>query len=144
MLVFRAMADLKDLSNLTASLGDNPLVLSAVKEGEVSSDTSETSQRGSGEVIQSQEDAALNRKLREKKSIQELRKDWVFFILMDVIVFSAALIFILAVGSYSLFSFIKGDSSSSDEKKFAISVIALIVTTGLVSFVAGRSSASPR
>lgn len=143
-MVFRTMADLKDLSNLTASLGDNPLVLSAVKEGEVSSDTSETSQRSSGEVIQSQEDADLDRKLREKKSIQELRKDWVFFILMDVIVFSAALIFILAVGSYSLFSFIKGDSSSEDEKKFAISVIALIVTTGLVSFVAGRSSASPK
>ena len=138
------MADLKDLSNLTASLGDKPLVLSAVKEGEVSSDTSETSQRSLGEGKQSQEDAALDRKLREKKSIQELRKDWVFFILMDVIALSAALIFILAVGSYSLFSFIQGDSSSDDEKKFAISVIALIVTTGLVSFVAGRSSVSPK
>ncbi len=117
------MADLEDLSNLIANQGNNPLVMSSVN-------------------LQSQEDAELERKLRELKSTQDLRKDWFLFILRDVLVFSAALIFIFAVGGYSLFTLITG-SPSEDEKKFATSVLALIVT-GLVSFVTGRATATPK
>ncbi len=56
---------------------------------------------------QSQEDVVLERKLRELKSKQELRKDWILFILRDVVIFSAAFVFIFAVGGYSLFTLIK-------------------------------------
>nr|WP_201280427.1 CopG family transcriptional regulator [Hassalia byssoidea] len=56
---------------------------------------------------QSQEDVVLERKLRELKSKQELRKDWILFILRDVVIFSAASVFIFAVGGYSLFTLIK-------------------------------------
>jgi hypothetical protein len=79
------MTDLKDLSNLIAKQGKNPLILSSLN-------------------LQSQEDAALERKLRELKSKQELRKDWILFIVRDVVVFSAVVVFILGVSGYSLFT----------------------------------------
>lgn len=82
------MTDLKDLSNLIAKQGKNPLILSSLN-------------------LQSQEDAALERKLRELNSKQELRKDWILFIVRDIVVFSAAVFFILAVSGYSLFTLIK-------------------------------------
>jgi hypothetical protein len=79
------MTDLKDLSNLIAKQGKNPLILSSLN-------------------LQSQEDAALERKLRELKSKQELRKDWILFLVRDVVLFSAAVVFILGVSGYSLFT----------------------------------------
>ncbi|MBW4594333.1 MAG: hypothetical protein KME46_15805 [Brasilonema angustatum HA4187-MV1] len=82
------MADLKDLSNLIAKQGNNPLILSSLN-------------------VHSQEDAVLERKLRELKYKQELRKDWILFIVRDVVVFSAAFVFFLAVSGYSLFTLIK-------------------------------------
>ncbi|NEP45212.1 MAG: hypothetical protein F6K35_40730 [Okeania sp. SIO2H7] len=82
------MKDLKDLSNIIANKGDNLLSLSSVN-------------------LQQQEDVELDRQLREIKFKQELRKDWFLFILKDVIVFSSALLFILAVGGYSLFILIR-------------------------------------
>ena len=82
------MKDLKDLSNIIANKGDNLLSLSSVN-------------------LQQQEDVELDRQLREIKFKQELRKDWFLFILKDVIVFLSALLFILAVGGYSLFILIR-------------------------------------
>jgi len=115
------MAQLTDLSEIIANKGDNPLILSSVN-------------------LQSQEDADLERKLRELKSKQELRKDWILFILRDVVVFSAALGFIFAVAGYSFFTLLRV-RSSQDEKKFATSVLTLILT-GLVVFVTGTTATS--
>lgn len=81
------MTDLKDLSNLIAKQGKNPLILSSLN-------------------LQSQEEAALERKLRELKSKQELRKDWILFLVRDIVVFSAVVVFILGVSGYSLFTLI--------------------------------------
>ncbi|MBW4675791.1 MAG: hypothetical protein KME52_17735 [Desmonostoc geniculatum HA4340-LM1] len=79
------MTDIKDLSKIIATKGKKPLVLSI----------------GS---LQSQEDAELERKLRELKFKQELRKDWILFLVRDVVFFSAAILFIFAVSGYSLFT----------------------------------------
>ena len=83
------MTDITDLSKIIASKSDNPLVLSPVN-------------------LQSQEDLELERKLRELKFKQELRKDWILFIVRDVVIFPAAILFILAVSGYSLFIQIHG------------------------------------
>ena len=79
------MTDRTDLSKIIASKGDNPLIISTVN-------------------LQSQEDAELERKLREIKFKQELRKDWILFIVRDVVIFPAAILFIFAVSGYSLFT----------------------------------------
>ncbi|MHC5610419.1 MAG: hypothetical protein ACYTXA_05215 [Nostoc sp.] len=79
------MTDITDLSKRIASKGDNPLILSTVN-------------------LQSQEDAELERKLRELKFKQELRKDWILFIVRDIVIFPAAILFIFAVSAYSLFT----------------------------------------
>lgn len=81
------MTDITDLSKVIASKGDNPLILSTVN-------------------LQSQEDAEIERKLRELKFKQELRKDWILFIVRDVVIFPAAILFIFAVSGYSLFTHI--------------------------------------
>ncbi|MDZ8035699.1 hypothetical protein [Nostoc sp. DedSLP04] len=78
------MTDITDLSKRITSKGDNPLSLSPVN-------------------LQSQEDVELERKLRELKFKQELRKDWILFIVRDVVIFPAAILFIFAVSGYSLF-----------------------------------------
>ncbi|MEH1837712.1 MAG: hypothetical protein V7L20_02850 [Nostoc sp.] len=78
------MTDKTDLSKIIASKGDNPLIISTVN-------------------LQSQEDAELERKLREIKFKQELRKDWILFIVRDVVIIPAAILFIFAVSGYSLF-----------------------------------------
>ncbi|MFN6517180.1 MAG: hypothetical protein RMY29_022100 [Nostoc sp. CreGUA01] len=54
--------------------------------------------------LQSQKDAELERKLRELNFKQELRKDWILFIVRDVVFFSVAILFIFAVSGYSLFT----------------------------------------
>ncbi|MBD2514417.1 hypothetical protein H6G93_05240 [Nostoc sp. FACHB-973] len=78
------MTDIKDLSKIIASKGNKPLILSIGN-------------------LESQEDVELERKLRELKFKQELRKDWILFIVRDVVFFSAAILFIFAVSGYSLF-----------------------------------------
>ncbi|MHC5756508.1 hypothetical protein [Nostoc sp.] len=78
-----------DLSKIIASKGDNPLMLSP-------------------ENLQSQEDVELERNLRELKFKQELRKDWILFIVRDVVIFPAAILFIFAASGYSLFIHIHG------------------------------------
>jgi hypothetical protein len=50
-----------------------------------------------------QEDIELERKLRELKFKQELRKDWISFLVKDVIVYSATMIFILTLVGFYLF-----------------------------------------
>ncbi|WP_298916478.1 hypothetical protein [uncultured Nostoc sp.] len=79
------MTDRTDLSKIIASKGDNPLIISTVN-------------------LQSQEDLEVERKLREFKFKQELRKDWILFIVRDVVIFPAAILFIFAVSGYSLFT----------------------------------------
>lgn len=54
--------------------------------------------------LPSKEDAELERKLRELKFKQELRKDWISFILKDVIVYSATVLFIFTVAGFYLFT----------------------------------------
>lgn len=81
------MTDVKDLSQIIANKGKNSLIVSIVNE-------------------QSQEDAELERKLRELKFKQELRKDWILFIARDIIIFSATILFILVVSGNSLFTHI--------------------------------------
>ncbi|OUL26395.1 hypothetical protein BV378_13150 [Nostoc sp. RF31YmG] len=57
--------------------------------------------------LHSKEDAELERKLRELKFKQELRKDWISFLLKDVIVYSATVIFIFTVAGFYLFTLIQ-------------------------------------
>ncbi|MEH2252158.1 hypothetical protein [Nostoc sp.] len=79
------MTDRTDLSKIIASKGNNPLIISTIN-------------------LQSQEDSELGRKLQELKFKQELRKDWILFIVRDVVIFPAAILFIFAVSGYSLFT----------------------------------------
>ncbi|NDJ21922.1 hypothetical protein GS682_09800 [Nostoc sp. B(2019)] len=78
------MTDLIDLSKIIASKGDKPLIVSIVN-------------------LQSYKEVELEQKLRELKFKQELRKDWILFIVRDVVIFSFAILFIFAVSGYSLF-----------------------------------------
>ncbi|OBQ23198.1 MAG: hypothetical protein AN488_06265 [Anabaena sp. WA113] len=50
-----------------------------------------------------QEDIELERKLRDLKFKQELRKDWISFLVKDVIVYSTTMIFILVLIGFYLF-----------------------------------------
>ncbi|MEH1810938.1 MAG: hypothetical protein V7K26_07390 [Nostoc sp.] len=83
------MTDITDLSKRIASKSDNPLILSPAN-------------------LQSPEDLEVERKLRELKFKQELRKDWILFIVRDVVIFPAAILFIFAASGYSLFMHIHG------------------------------------
>lgn len=83
------MTDRTDLSKIIANKAENPLIISP-------------------ENLQSEEDVELERKLRELKFKQELRKDWILFIVRDVVIFPAAILFIFAVSGYSLFLHIHG------------------------------------
>lgn len=57
-------------------------------------------------IAKSPEDAELERKLRELRARQELRKDWILFIVKDVVIFPAAIAFILALTGYFMFTII--------------------------------------
>lgn len=57
-------------------------------------------------TINSKDDAELERNLRELKFKQELRKDWISFLVRDVIVYSATVIFIFAAAGFYLFTLI--------------------------------------
>ncbi|MCC5649906.1 hypothetical protein LC609_08650 [Nostoc sp. XA013] len=83
------MTDRTDLPKIVAQKGDNPLIILP-------------------ENLQSQEDVELERKLRELKFKQELRKDWILFIVRDVVIFPTAILFIFAASGYSLFLHIHG------------------------------------
>jgi len=82
------MTNVIDLSKIIANKGDKPIVISTVN-------------------LQSQADAELERKLRELKFKQELRKDWILFLVRDVVIFSAAILFIFGISGYSLFTQIR-------------------------------------
>lgn len=56
--------------------------------------------------LQSKEDAELERKLRELQFRQELRKDWILFIVRDVVIFPAAMLLIFVITGYTLFTLI--------------------------------------
>jgi hypothetical protein len=56
--------------------------------------------------LPAKEDAELERKLRELKFKQELRKDWILFLLKDVIVYSATVVFIFTVAGFYLVTLI--------------------------------------
>ncbi len=89
------MTDITDLSKIVASKDDNGLIVLE-------------------ENLQSQEDLELERKLRELKFKQELRKDWILFIVRDVVIFPAAsLYFILSAFSVPLRLFNKFYNLSS-------------------------------
>ncbi len=82
------MENFIDLSDIISSKGERPIVVLSVN-------------------LQSQEDAVLERKLRELKTKQELRKDWILFIVRDVVIFPTTILFILTISGYSLFTLIK-------------------------------------
>ncbi|MFM7366126.1 MAG: hypothetical protein ACKO11_16860 [Cuspidothrix sp.] len=50
-----------------------------------------------------QEDIELDRKLRELQFKQELRKDWISFLVKDVVSYSITMIFILTLAGFYLF-----------------------------------------
>lgn len=54
--------------------------------------------------LPNQEDAELERKLRELKFKQELRKDWILFLVKDVIVYSVTMLFIFTVAGFYLYT----------------------------------------
>lgn len=54
----------------------------------------------------SKEDVELERKLREMKFKQELRKDWILFLMKDVIVYAATIIFTFIFSGFYLFTLI--------------------------------------
>jgi hypothetical protein len=56
--------------------------------------------------IKTKADTELERRLREIKFQQELRKDWILFLVKDVIVYSATVIFIFIFVSFYLFNII--------------------------------------
>jgi len=78
------MTNVKKLSQIIATKGENPIIISAVNK-------------------QSQEEAAFERQLRELQFKQELRKNWILFIVKDVVIYSVMMLFIFAVSGYSLF-----------------------------------------
>ncbi len=110
------MTELKDIANLIASQGDQPLRVSSIKFDYKN---------------------ATSPNINNKQK-QELKKDWIFFIVRDVIIFAAVIIFVLTVGMYSLLIVFRA-ASPEDEKKFAISIIMMIMT-GLIIFVTARAT----
>ncbi|MBK1990560.1 hypothetical protein A0J48_024055 [Sphaerospermopsis aphanizomenoides BCCUSP55] len=52
------------------------------------------------------EDRELERKLRELKFKQDLRKDWILFIVRDVIVYPATILFMFIVAGFYVFTLV--------------------------------------
>lgn len=82
--VSNAMTDVKDLSQVIANKGEKQLIVSIANK-------------------LPKEDVELERKLRELKFRQELKKDWILFIVRDLIIFPTAIFLLLTVSGYSLF-----------------------------------------
>ncbi len=78
------MTNVIDISQVISTKGENPVIV--LRESK-----------------QSQENLKLERRLQELKFKQELRKDWILFIVRDVVIYSASILFILAASGYSLF-----------------------------------------
>ncbi|BCL37968.1 hypothetical protein [Nostoc sp. MS1] len=78
------MTDVIDISEIIATKGKNHLIVLT-------------------ENKQSPENVRLERRLQELKFKQELRKDWILFIVRDVVIYSAIILFILMASGYSLF-----------------------------------------
>ncbi|AFZ56207.1 hypothetical protein H6G54_06885 [Anabaena cylindrica FACHB-243] len=57
--------------------------------------------------LSAKEDMELERKLRELKFKQELRKDWILFIVRDVVVYSTTILFIFTIAGFYLFTLIQ-------------------------------------
>jgi hypothetical protein len=53
--------------------------------------------------LRSPAETELDLKLRELKFRQELRKDWILFIVRDVVIFSVAIAFVFTLCGYSFF-----------------------------------------
>jgi hypothetical protein len=53
--------------------------------------------------LRSPAEIELDLKLRELKFKQELRKDWILFIVRDVVIFSVAIAFVFTLCGYSFF-----------------------------------------
>jgi soluble lytic murein transglycosylase-like protein len=53
--------------------------------------------------LPTKEDAELERKLKELKFRQELRKDWILFIVRDVVLFPSTVVFIFVIAAYFVF-----------------------------------------
>ncbi|TAF04453.1 MAG: hypothetical protein EAZ77_15635 [Nostocales cyanobacterium] len=56
--------------------------------------------------LPAKEDVELDRQLRELKFKQELRKDWILFLLRDVIVYAATVLFMFTFAGFYLFTLI--------------------------------------
>ncbi|MBD2504469.1 hypothetical protein H6G83_28325 [Anabaena azotica FACHB-119] len=78
------MTSVIDISQRITTKGENPLIVFTKSK-------------------QSQENSKLERRLQELKFKQELRKDWILFIVRDVVIYSTIILFILAASGYSLF-----------------------------------------
>lgn len=78
------MTDVIDISLVIATKGEKPLIVLM-------------------ESKKSQENYRLEQRLQELKFKQELKKDWILFILRDVVIYSTIIFFILAASGYSLF-----------------------------------------
>ncbi|MBW4611801.1 MAG: hypothetical protein KME21_00665 [Desmonostoc vinosum HA7617-LM4] len=77
-----------DLANIIAHQVEKPLVISKIN-------------------LDSQPDTELERKLREIKFKQELRKDWILFIARDIVIFSTLILFFLIITGYSLLTLLR-------------------------------------
>jgi hypothetical protein len=53
--------------------------------------------------LRSPAEIELDLKLRELKFRQDLRKDWILFIVRDVVIFSVAIAFVFTLCGYSFF-----------------------------------------
>lgn len=56
--------------------------------------------------LPSKEDVELERSLRELKFKQELRKDWILFLLKDVIIYAVTILFMFSFAGFYLFTLI--------------------------------------
>ncbi|MEA5576280.1 hypothetical protein [Anabaena sp. UHCC 0451] len=56
--------------------------------------------------LPTKEDVELERRLRELKFKQELRKDWILFILKDVIIYAVTILFMFSFAGFYLFTLI--------------------------------------
>ncbi len=92
-------------------------------------------------AAQSQEEADFDRKLREIKAGQELRKEWFIFILnqsKDIIIFLLAVLIVLRIDIYA-FTILQLDTSSESKVRFAIAALTATVSS-LLSYLVGRAS----
>ncbi|MEA5616532.1 hypothetical protein VB711_01570 [Cronbergia sp. UHCC 0137] len=97
-----------------SKLQQNNLITVSTQSFDIEEDTGTTAELiddiydSSSVSLPTQEKVELDHKLRELKFKQELRKDWILFILKDVVVYAATIIFIFTIAGFYLFTVIKG------------------------------------